>query len=749
MRFKFISGHNRHKWTAVLLLIAVLGLVWCTARDLQPLPDTFSLISEAVNKTEILDRNGVPLSVTYQNDWNLNALVAFHDVPKRLIDAFIFSEDKRFYRHGGVDWYARANALYQNVKALRVVRGASTLTEQAVRMLHPRPRKIWSRWLEGFEAARLEELQSKVSIFEFYLNQVPYVGGRRGVLQAARHYFARDLDTLSGKEMLALAVLVRAPSSLDLSKGVERVETKVNELASRMHAAGALSAGELKIINQTELKVQQQPFPENAAHFVRQVSSKLKQHRGGASRLPQVHASIDAALQQRVRILLENRIREISSRQVSDGAVLVIDHKTNQVLAWVNAGSFFAKQPGSQIDAVLALRQPGSTLKPFLYALALERGWTAATLINDNPLKQSVGGGVHEFNNYSRRFYGPIRLRLALGNSLNIPAVRTVQFVGRAAFLAQLRLLGFSQLEQHPDYYGDGLALGNAEVSLFELVRAFGVLARGGIYRDISLLRDVNLGAVPARRVFSSEVVALMGNMLSDPQARRLEFGQAGLLRFPVQTAVKTGTSNDFRDAWALGYSHRYVVGVWMGNLDQRPMQEVSGAVGPALILRAIFAELERRTESQPLYLHPELGQVAVCALTGKRAREACPQVGEWFRAEKSPEEVCSEPHIEALEVSDESSREGPRIKFPTPGLNVARDPRIPDRFERFPFELVSSKPVVATEWIVDGKVAGSTGVGQHKYLWPLEAGKHRVHARLSLASGEKYETGAVGFVVK
>ncbi len=542
------------------------AFIWKTNADLLPLPASLSPDGSNVRKVQVMDRNYVPLTVTYQNRWNIHDHISLHDIPQFLQQALVVSEDQRFYRHQGVDWPARLHAIFQNIKALDSIRGASTISEQVIRMWHPRPRTLWSRWLEGIEAGRLEKEFSKSEILEFYLNQVPYAGRRRGVVQAARDFFDRDPDTLSTKEMLALVVMVRAPTRLDVRKNPQRLLRSIEQLADRLLKYGIIDKRQYTTIRTADLKSREAVLPVRAEHFV-QYGYQLQPPSGvrGKGRL---RTTLDSGLQHIVQTILDNRLKDLSNRGAKNGAVLIVDHQRNEVLAWVNSGAGLDDVPASWIDAVTTPRQPGSTLKPLLYALALEKGWTAATLVDDSPLSESVGRGLHSYHNYSRIHYGPLRVREALGNSLNIPAVRAIQFVGVDEFLACLHELGIRSLQQHPDYYGDGLALGNGEITLLELVQAYTVLARQGTYHPLKFFMTEEPRREDTRRIFSAETASLIGNILSDPEARRLEFGNGSLLRFPVQTAVKTGTSSDYRDAWAVGFNHGFTVGVWIGNLD-------------------------------------------------------------------------------------------------------------------------------------------------------------------------------------
>jgi penicillin-binding protein 1C len=695
------------------LLTAAALLSVSTVSNLKPVPDTFQSVLASDHHMQVLDRTGEPLNITYQNNWNIHDVRALHDIPEFLKSAFVTSEDKRFYGHNGPDWRARSSALVTNVKSLSAVRGASTITEQSVRMLHPRPRTVWSRWLEGFEAGRLETAFSKQEILEFYLNQVPYAANRRGVAQAAQYYFDRDLATLSQKEMLALVVLVRAPSRMDLWKNTDRVEASIERLTDQLIA-------QKLITKQQKLTIVSEPFdlqapnpPVPAQEFVAHVKSHpMVDHAGW----PKVKASLDAHLQSQTQTMLDQRLHALRGKNVHNGAVLALDHTTGEILVWAVAGKDSDDTPGKFIDAVTAPRQPGSALKPFLYALALEKGWTPATIIDDAPLIESVGNGLHAYQNYSRSFYGEVTLRQALGNSLNIPALKALQYVGAENYLDYLRRFGFSGLSQHPNFYGDGIALGNGEVTLLELVSAYAVLANGGTRQPLTPFPN-GLGSTGSTRAISPELASLMGNILSDAGAREKEFGAFSVLNFPVQTAVKTGTSSDYRDSWAVGFNYRYTVGVWMGNLDQRPTDGLTGSIGPALLLRSVFSELDKYQETEPLKLHRKLVKYDLCTDTHNiRRNESCPSYSEWFLPGTKPvnrnETVSSAPNI--------------RLRHPTNNLHIAYDPRVPAGSQAFEFHIEGLSEAETVVWNIDGRKIEKAG---GKYAWPVQKGEHVVYA--------------------
>jgi penicillin-binding protein 1C len=718
---------------AVLILLGLVssGVAVRTARDIRPVPDSLAGLLGEIRKPRLTDRNGRPLTVTYANRWNTSACLALHEVPEVMRKAFVFSEDRRFYRHGGVDWAARSHALVQNVMALSTVRGASTITEQVVRMIHPRPRTVWSRWIEGFEAMALENRHSKAAILEFYLNQVPFASNRRGVVQAAAHYFNRSPDTLTVTECLALAVLVRAPSYYDLYRNPGAIKGPLNGLAERLHREALLSDSQLASVREGVFDLERPGLSIDADHAARFIMADPALAKDSLPDM--IRTTLDGALQVRVQDLVRTALETLGDKHVANAACLVVDHGTAEILAWVSEGLGDEQRSGRFINGVTTLRQPGSSMKPFLYALALDRGWTPAFEILDTPLTNAVGRGLHTYHNYSRSFYGWVSLRQALGNSLNIPAVKTIRFVGYESYLRLLHLMGFESLDRHPDFYGDGLALGCGEVSLYQMVQAYAALANRGVFRPLTLYAD---GGSPlfSRRIFSEEAASLIGDILSDAQARNLEFGAASPLNFPVQTAVKTGTSSDYRDAWALGYNHRFTAGVWMGNFDGRAMDGVTGSTGSALVLRAVFAELNRGIETRPLFLSPRLTLRDVSIRQGHGDETVARR--EWFAPGSEPPEQRSVlPQV--------------RVGFikPVNGLEMAMDPRIPDDDEAFEFVVGGVGETDRTVWHIDGQGLGETRGG--RYLWTLQKGRHVVETTVYKQGSDEPLYNKVMFVVK
>lgn len=717
-----------------LTALAAGTLSWATYRALREFADDPLALGETAVKAQVLARDGTPLSYTLENGWNTTDVVPLSAIPPLLQQAFILAEDQHFYEHHGVDWPARFAAAWQNLRALAGVRGAGSITEQVVRMIHPRPRTVWSHWIEGFEATRLERQASKAQILAFYLNQVPYADRRRGVVQAARLYFARGLDTLSPAEQLSLAALVRSPSGMDLRRNLPRARRAIDRLADRLLQRGFLTASQRAQVRTDALSLRAPALDLDASHFVTHV---LEVAASSGPQPRQIRTTLDPHFQLLTQRILDAALAAVAKRRVHDGAVLVIDTERNEIQAWVVGRSHAVGDSSAEAldgyDTILTPRQPGSTMKPLLYALALEQGWTAATLIDDAELSESVGGGQHTFHNYSHVHYGPLRLREALGNSLNIPAVKTLKFVGHDRFLERLHALGISSLNQHPDFYGDGLALGNGEVSLYEMAQAYTALARQGRYLPMTYLADPARGRDDAV-AFSPEAATLIGNILADPDARMREFGKG--LQFPVETAIKTGTSTDYRDAWAIAFDYRHTVAVWMGNLDGAAMDGVTGAVGPAMVLRSVFSELNRNQETRDLPLSRRLVSAKICRRDGRLADDVCESTDEWFLPGTLPAKSEPKPPV-AAEY---------RLLQPTAGLHVAHDPRIPAEFEALPLQVAPIPGLRRVDWYVDGRQVSTTAAD--RYSWPLARGAHEVYSRIWDTAPDPHVTEAIRFYV-
>ena len=719
---------SRWRIAGALATGAVASLALLTVTQLAPLPASLDSLLER-EAGAIVSRDGEWLASRYAGAWNAHARVAdsASGVPPLLAAAIVAAEDKRFWSHRGPDWLARAHALWQNLRAGRVVRGASTISEQVVRMVYPRPRTPWSRWLEGFDAWRFEHRFGKAAVFAFYLDQVPYGGHRRGVRQASAHYFDRDLSSATVSELLALAVLPRAPSRLDPARNPRGLVLRTRRLAATLHAAGHLNDAELaRRRRQGRWSDAAPPTAPagDAAHFVALVRERLDGT--SATRPPRGRwrATLDGELQQHVQAALRARLADLRAARVGSAAALVFAHRSGAVRAWTTVS---ADGHDSTIDAVRVPRLAGSTLKPLLYAVLLDAGSTPATRLSDAALVRPVGRGLHVYRNYGRAHFGDVSLREALGSSLNLPAVRVLGELGPDRFLATLRGLGLHSLTAHAAHYGEGLALGNAEVSLLALGRAYGALARGG--RSVRLRALETAPVREGERVYSRATAATVRELLGDAGARELEFRRGGVLDMPRGIAVKTGTSSGHRDAWTVAFDARHVVAVWMGNLDGQPMRGVSGAGGPAVAVRAIMAALAGRGAAP----RPSPAGAAPHAMSAAS--------GPALAAGAAPTAVT------AGAASERDARAAPRIVLPSDGLAIAMDPRIPDSLEALALTLDAVPARSQVEWWLNGERLAQRG---NHAAWPVQPGEHELRARVFAPDGQLLaRTRAVRFSVR
>lgn len=652
--------------------------------------------------------------------------VPLADISPALRQALVLSEDKRFFEHSGVDWRAASAAAWGNLWNQRT-RGASTITMQLAGLLDgdwrqgPGGRTVVQKLGQTVAAQVLDRRWRKDQILEAYLNLVPFRSELVGIDALSRTLFGKAAHGLDDREAAVAAALVRAPNARPAL-----VAQRACGVLRDMQRGARIDCDALDLF--TTAALQRRAFDASegvAPHFARHL---LRQRFGKDAAVPErVLSTLRAPLQRFAMQTLQQHLRELRGRNVEDGAVLVLDNATGAVLAWV--GSSGQLSQASEVDGVLALRQPGSTLKPFLYGQAIaERRLTAASLVDDSPAHIATAGGLYIPQNYDRQFKGWVSVRTALAASLNVPAVRTLVMVTPDAFHRQLGAMGLP-LRESGDYFGYSLALGSPEVPLLHLTNAFRTLANGGRLSPVALAA-LGPGRAPAfTAALDPRAAFIVGDILSDGNARARTFGTDSVLATRFWTAVKTGTSKDMRDNWAVGWSERYTVGVWVGNASGAAMHDVSGTSGAAPIWAAVMGFLHAREPSRAPKAPAGLLQAGVRfgpgpvagGMPGGAPEPRAPLEAarsEWFlqgtqqalfaidsiaekaypsRAEgqkgfkKSPTQVVDTPSAPA------------RITAPAPGTIIALDPDIPPARQRLQFTATGDGLL----WRMDGKPLG------------------------------------------
>jgi len=655
--------------------------------------------------TLVLDRDGELLQrVRTDASVRRGQWIALADISPALRQAMLLSEDRRFYEHSGVDWQAVSAAAWGNLWATRT-RGASTITMQLAGLLdedlqrrggdgRSLPQKLGQAWA----ARELEQNWRKDQILEAYLNTVPFRGEIVGIDALSRSFFGKAPHGLDVREAALAASLVRAPNARPAAVAQRACELQRSMQPGSRPDCAALEAFALAALARRDWPAAEGIAPHLARRLVRQAPAPAE-----------VRTTLRAPLQRFALTALQRQLRELRGRNVEDGAVVVLDNASGEVLAWVGS-SGDALSRAFEVDGVLAQRQPGSTLKPFLYAQAIaQRRLTAASLLDDSAAQISTAAGLYIPQNYDRHFKGPVSARSALGASLNVPAVRTLVMVGPEPFARQLRASGI-ELRENGDYYGYSLALGSAEVSLLQLANAYRTLANGGRFsaagQGLPAPAPAFVPAIDARASF------IVGDILHDANARAPTFGLDSVLATRFWTAVKTGTSKDMRDNWALGWSSRYTVGVWVGNAGGAPMWDVSGSSGAAPVWAEVMGFLHRREGSRPPA--PPAGLVHERVSFGD-ALEAPRE--EWFIAGTEQARF-------ALDgASARATSAAARIAAPADGTIVALDPDIPPQRQRVVFEAERGAAQQTLQWRIDGRIAGQ-GPRLPWLPWP---GRHRV----------------------
>ena len=624
---------------AALIVAAAAAGVWIAL----PIPDVV-LATRVDPGAVIVDRHGVVLRSTRAADGSRHRWVPLEEIDPDLIAAFVAAEDRRFYRHGGVDWRGAGRAAVGNLRAGRVVSGASTITMQLARLLRPVPRTWTGKVQQTLWALRLERQLGKQQILEQYLNRIPLGQGAAGVEAAASLYFGASAANVSLGQAALLAGITRSPSAWSPFTAPARAARARGRVLARLETAGYASGDAVARARAEPAAAAASGSRFLAPHFTTWL---LAAHHGdtAATAVPRaangvVRTSLDAVLQAQVEGEVRHTAEQLAEQGGRHAAAVVLDNATGEVLAWVGSPDFWSDTAG-QVDMVTGLRQPGSTLKPFLYALAFDRGFTAATVLPDLPRVFQTASGPYAPRNYDRRFHGPVRAREALASSYNVTAVELADRIGASALLETLHRAGFVSLTRSPDHYGLGLALGNGEVSLIELANGYRALVAGGEWRPWRA-RSGPETRPPGRRVVSAQAATLVLDILADPVARIPGFGVGSALELPFPMAAKTGTSRHFTDNWAVGTTERFTVAVWVGSFDGTAMDGVSGVSGAGPLLHRVALATARRYDpgALPAPAAAGLEPVRVCRLSGLLATDDCPSLEEWFMPGTAPDRL-------------------------------------------------------------------------------------------------------------
>lgn len=672
-------------WSLLLPLVPLLA----------PLPEV--LQEPPAPHAVLRDRNGQELTHFPRDDYFRHHPAALDEIPEHLVKATLAAEDKRFFEHPGIDYAATLRALRDNSKHNRITSGASTITQQLIKISTPAAERNWQKKVsEVLAARRLESQWRKEEILTAYLNRLDYGSHQQGCSAAARHFFGKPLADLSLAESALLAGLPQAPSRLNPHRNPRGALIRRNWILNRLQSEFHYDDNVISRAKAEPILLADQSISNPIPHLARDYDE--------ATRL-----CIDAGLQRETHTILTDELARLREKNVQHGALVVLHNPTGEILAF-HGSSDFASPNGGQINGALAPRSAGSTLKPFTYLLAFQnQSLFPGTIIADIPTDYQTEEGLDAPKNFDRRHHGPVSIRHALASSLNVSAMRMLNQVGGPEPLHRLLTeLDLTTLHRQPAEYGLGLTIGNAEVNLLELTNAYATLARLGEHLPTTFLPDQEpTSSYP----FTSDASYLITDILADNSARSAAFGIHSSLRLPFPCAVKTGTSSDFRDNWCLGFTGEFTVGVWVGNFDNSPMAGISGVSGAGPIFHRTMLALHE--EQHPTFPKQPatLARISIDERTGHRflishsqntpfqRRELCfknhlplpisptdftkenkallsLEYAEWFMSEDNTKR-----HAFALADSKPPLQESLQILTPLPNATYYLDPELPGNF--------------------------------------------------------------------
>lgn len=620
--------------------IALMLVVFLIADRVCPVNTTvnFSSVVEA--------RDGTVLHAFLAKDQQWRMQTSLSEITLELKKAIIFKEDRYFNYHPGINLLAITRAAFNNIIRRRRTSGASTITMQVARMLKPKSRTFFNKGIEMFRALQLELHFSKDEILQMYLNLVPYGSNIQGVKAASLFYFNKMPDHLSLAEITALSIIPNRPNSLALGKDNEIVVRQRNKWLSRFLQANLFPKSVIRDALAEPLSAWRHPAPAMAPQFALRMRQSYRDSL-------QLRTSLDYTIQKNAENIVANYVNRLKLHNINNAAVLIVDNRTHEVVSYIGSSDFNDSAHFGQVDGVCAVRSPGSTLKPLLYGLCIDKGLiTPKTMIADVPT--SLKGYAPE--NYDRMFRGNVTIEYALSHSLNIPAVKLLDNVGLDSFTRLLSHAGFASLKDQKDNIGLSLILGGCVVRLEELVTLYSSFANDGKIYPIKFVRARSGSATkekPANQgmvVLSPEADYMLTRMLSELHRPDLPNAYDEALGIP-RIAWKTGTSYARKDAWSIGYNKRYTIGVWLGNFSGMGVQELSGTSTATPLLFQLFNAIDYNATNEWLQPPANLAFRLVCSETGKVPNDFCNnQVMDYYIPGVSSNEKCD--HLKEVFVS-------------------------------------------------------------------------------------------------
>jgi penicillin-binding protein 1C len=663
-------------------------------------------------------------------------------IPDRVARATLALEDRRFYEHPGVDAYAVLRAIWKNLSGHARRSGASTIAMQIARMQNPSPRGLFNKIVEAATGAAITFRHGREAVLAHYLRLAPYGNGSHGIAHAARFYFDKPVDDLSWAEIALLSAIPQSPGRMNILRenglklAIQRGRRAIDELARQ----GVIDPAQASLAQRqlTAMKPQTAPRRPEALHVALRYEKLVREGKieAGSRSDPRIHATIDIELQDKVAQLARrylNRFRAAGARQV---AVMVVERGSNAVLADVGSADYRGPRDGA-FDYTRVLRSPGSTLKPFVYALAFERG-----VLKPNDILADLPEGASGVNNADGNFLGPMLPRQALANSRNVPATNLLRRVGLETSFHFLHEFGLHDLEAPAESFGVSMAIGSLPTRLENLMRAYGALADDGRLSDLVFAKEQ--GRRPPRRVMSTDTARLITSMLADPQARLPSFPRYGALEFPFAVAVKTGTSQGYRDAWTLAFSRKAIVGVWIGRSDAGAMNQLSGASSSARLAHAILAHIHGLTAGDitPDAFDPPPGRspVELCATGGGRNDGGCGEtLVEWLKPEEAQTLAAAPARAPIVSESTNEALAPDQVELaittPEHNAHIWRNLEQPQSMNKIALKVRTTPHVEQIVWYVDGEPFAVADPEQPTF-WSLQPGVHRFQARLPLRSG-------------